>query len=121
MKDKQKGFFKIEEDENGQRLWNGIPVGISGDSRIEIIGKDFNITPNLQNVFTDTTGKSLKKLDKKETETYKQLLKTLNYKNYKHKSGEKNSGRFKKTNNLLIPIKFQGRGIEKKHHTIKHN
>ena len=113
MKDKQKGFFKITEDENGQRFWNVIPVEISGDSRIEIKGKEFNITPNLQNVFTDTTGKSLKKLDKTETTTYKQLLKTLNYKNYKHKSGEKNSGRYKNTNNLLVPINLQGRGIEK--------
>ena len=113
MKDKEKGFFKITEDENGQRFWNGIPVVISGDSRIEIKGKDFNITPNLGNVFTDTTGKSLKKLDKTETTTYKQLLKTLNYKNYKHKSGEKNSGRYKNTNNLLVPINLQGRGIEK--------
>ena len=26
MKDQQKGFFKIKEDENGQRFWNGIPV-----------------------------------------------------------------------------------------------
>ena len=60
MKDKQKVFFKITE-ENGQRFWNGIPVDISGDSRIGISGKDFNITHNLQNVFTDTTGKSLKK------------------------------------------------------------
>ena len=81
MKDKEKGFFKIEEDQNGERLWNRIPVEISGESRIRIKGKDFNITPNLQNVFTDTTGKSLKKLDKTETTTYKQLLKTLNYKN----------------------------------------
>ena len=82
MKEKEKGFFKIEEDQNGQRFWNGIPVEISGDSRIEIKGKDFNITPNLQNVFTDTTGKSFKKLDKKEIDTYKRLLKTLNYKYY---------------------------------------
>ena len=47
MKDKQKGFFKIIEDQNGQRFWNGIPVEISGDSRIEIKGSDFNISPNL--------------------------------------------------------------------------
>ena len=90
MKDKEKGFFKKIEDENGQKFWNGIPVVISGDSRIEIKGKDFNITPSLGNVFTDTTGKSLKKIDRTETTTYKQLLKTPNYKNYKHKSGEKN-------------------------------
>ena len=113
MKDKQKGFFKIEEDQNGRRFWNGIPVEISGFSRTEIKGKDFIITPNLQNVFTDTTGKSLKKLDKMETITYKQLIKTLNYKNYKHKSGEMNSGRYKNTKNILTPINLQGRGIEK--------
>ena len=113
MKDQQKGFFKKEEDENGQRFWNGVPVEISGDSRIEIKGKDFNITPNLQSFFTDTTGKSFKKLDKKEIDTYIRLLKTLNYKNYIPKSGEKNSGRYKNTNNILIPINLQGRGIEK--------
>ena len=53
------------------------PVEILGDSRVEIKGKNFNITPNLQNVFTDTTGKSLKKLDKIENLTYKKFLKTL--------------------------------------------
>ena len=95
MKEKEKRFLKITEDENGQRFWNGIPVEISGDSRIDIKGKDFNITPNLENVFTDKTGRSLKKLDKTEILTYKQLLKTPNYKNYKHKSVEKNSGRYK--------------------------
>ena len=46
-------------------------------------------------------------------QTYKQLLKTLNYKNYKPKSGEMNSGRYKNTKNFLIPIYLQGRAIEK--------
>ena len=104
MKDKQKGFFKIEEDESGQRLWNGIPFERSGDSRIEIKGKDFNITPNLRNVFTDTTGNSWKKLNKMETVTYIQLLKTVNYKNYKPKFGENKSGRYENTKNILAPI-----------------
>ena len=113
MKEKEKGFFKTTEDENGQRFWNGIPVEISGDSRIEIKGKDFNITPNLENVFTDTTGRYLKKLDKTETLTYKQLSKTLNYKNYKPRSGENKSGRYKNTKNILAPNNLQGRGIEK--------
>ena len=113
MKGKQKGFFKIEEDQNGQIFWNGIPVEIAVDSRIKIKGRDFNITPNLQNVFKDTTGKFLKKLDKTEIITYKQLLKTLNYKNYKPKFGENESGRYKNTKNILIPNNLQGRGIEK--------
>ena len=58
MKEKQKRFFQKKEDQNGQRNRNGIPVEISIDSRVEIKGKTFNISPNLQNVFTDTTGKS---------------------------------------------------------------
>ena len=76
-------------------------------------GKNFNLSPNLQNVFTDITGISFKNLNKMEIITYKQLSKTLNYKNYKPKSGEMNSGRSKNTKNILIPINLQGRGIEK--------
>ena len=113
MKEKEKGFFKIGEDIDGQRYWNNLPIEILGDSRIKIEGKNFNITPNLQNVFTDTTGKSLKKLTKKENQTYKKLLNTLDYKNYRPKYGEFNSGRYKTTENLLKPNNLQDRGIEK--------
>ena len=113
MKNKEKGFFKIREDKYGQRYWNGIPVNISGGSRIEIDGKNFNITPDLQNVFTDTTGKSLKKLNKKENQSYKKLLSTLNYEIYRLKQGEYNSGRYKNTENILKLNNLQGRGIEK--------
>ena len=86
---------------------------MSGDSRVEIKGKNFNLTPNLQKVFTDTTGKSSKKLDKMENLTYKKLLKTLSYDNYKPKSGEIISDRYKHTENILKPINLQGYGIEK--------
>ena len=113
MKEKEKGFFKIREDIDGQRYWNNLPIEILGDSRIKIEGKNFNITPNLQNVFTDTTGKSLEKLTKKENQTYKKLSNTPNYKNYRPKYGEFNSGRYKTTENLLKPNNLQGRGIEK--------
>ena len=43
---------------------------MSGDSRVEIKGKNFNLIPSLQKVFTDTTGKSSKKIDKMENLTY---------------------------------------------------
>ena len=113
MKDKEKGFFKIREDGNGQRYWNGKAVNISGSSQIEIEGENFNITPNLQNVFTDTTGKFLNNLNKKENKTYKKLLNTLDYESYKPKYGETNSGRYKSTKNILKSNNLQGRGIEK--------
>ena len=113
MKKKEKGFFKIGEAEDGQRYWNGIPINISGNSSVEIKGKNFNITPKLHKVFTDTTGKSLKTLGKKENKKYKKLLNTLDYENYKPKYGKVNSGRYKNTKNTLKPNNLQGRGIEK--------
>ena len=36
MKEKEKGFFKIREDIDGQRYWNNLPIEILGDSRIKI-------------------------------------------------------------------------------------
>ena len=113
MKEKQKGFFQIKENKDGQRFSKGIPVEKSGDSTVEIKDKNFKITLNLQNVFTDTTGKSLKNLDKTEHITYKKHLKTLKYENYKPKSGEVNSGRYKNTKNILKANIFQGQGIGK--------
>ena len=113
MKNKEKGFFKIREDKNGQRYWNGKPIDLLGESRIGIEGENFIITNNLKNVTTDTTGKSLKKLDKKENQTYKKLLKTLNYEDYIPRYGEFNSGRYKNTKDILKPNNLQGRGIEK--------
>ena len=113
MKNKQKGIFKTREDKNGHRYWNGIPIQTPRDSIIEVKNKKFNVTTNLQNVFTDTTGKSLKKLDKTENQTYKKLLQTLDYENYKPKNGKNNSGRYKNTKNVLNPINLQGQWIEK--------
>ena len=113
MKDNEKGFFKVREDEYGQRYWNNEPIEIAGDTKLKIKGKNFNITPNLQKVFTDTSGKSLQKLDKTENKTYKKLLQTLEYDVYRPKKGEYNSGRYKNTKNILKPNNLQGYGIEK--------
>ena len=113
MKNKQKGFFKIREDKDGQRYWNGIPIQTPRDSIVEVKGKKLNITTNLQNVFSDTTDESLKKKDKTENRTYKKLLQTLDYENYKPKYGENKAGRYKNTKIILNPFDLQGQGIEK--------
>ena len=105
MAKNEKGFFKIREGKDGQRYWNGLPIKTPRHSIVEVEGKKFNITPNLQNVFTDTTGKSLKNLTKTENKTYKKHLQTLDYENYRLKQGEYNSGRYKKlkiSSNLII-------------------
>ena len=53
MKEKEKGYSKIGEDKDGQRYWNGLPIQTPSDSIVEVKGKKFNITPNLQDVFTE--------------------------------------------------------------------
>ena len=62
MKNEQKGFLKVREDKDGQRYWNGIPIQTPRDSLVEVKVKKCKITTNLQNVFTDTTEKSLKNI-----------------------------------------------------------
>ena len=79
-----------------------------GGTEVEIKDKNFNITPNLQKVFTQTSNIPLKKLNDQEREIYKKFLETPNFGNYYPKSGETKSGRYKfsKTN-------LKGRGIAK--------
>ena len=56
-------LLQIEEKRNGDIFWNVIVIEKLGESMNWISEDVYNITPNLQNVFTDTTNKSLEKLD----------------------------------------------------------
>ena len=47
MKDREKEFFYIIKDKDGQRYWNGIPIQTPRDSIVEVKGKTFIITTNL--------------------------------------------------------------------------
>ena len=89
-------------------MWNGYPVKMLRGTEVEINDKKFNITPNLQKVFSQTFNIPLKKLNDQEWEIFKNILETLNFENYEPKSGETRSGRYKysKTN-------LKGHGIEK--------
>ena len=58
---KQKGFFIIEERNNGDKFWNGFPVEKMGGDKLKINDKVYNISDDLQNVFTNTSNVPLKK------------------------------------------------------------
>ena len=82
------GFFKTYYDrEHGWMLKNH-PIEIGGDTEVEISGNKYDITPDLQKVFTDTSNIPLKKLNDEEGEMYKTSLEDLNFENYKAVSGE---------------------------------
>ena len=100
MKDNT-GFFKTYHGPQRGWMWNGYPVKMLGGTEVEINDKNFNITPNLGKVFTQTSNIPLKKLDDQEWEIYKKILKTLNSENHKSKSGENKSGRYKTSKAIL--------------------
>ena len=64
-------------------------------TEIKIKDEKFNITPNLQEVFTQTSSLPLKKLNDQEREMNKNILHTLNFQSYVPKSGENKSGIYK--------------------------
>ena len=97
---KQKGFFNIEE-RDGEIFWNNTPVEILGDSTIKINDDVYEISINLQNVFTDTSEKSLKKLNDVDRVMYQNIVRSLGFDKYIPKQGESKSGRYKYTKNNL--------------------
>ena len=57
------GFFKTCYDCEHGWMWNGSPVEMLRGTEVEINDKKFNVTPNLQKVFTQTYNIPLKKLN----------------------------------------------------------
>ena len=73
----QKSFLKIEERNNGDIIWNGFPVEKVGGKKLEINDKIYNISDDLQKVFTNTSNIPLKKVNDKTRECIKIFLKVL--------------------------------------------
>ena len=94
------GFSKTYYDRERDWKWNSYPVEMLRGSEVKIHDKKLNITPNLQKTFTQRSDIPLKNLNHQEWEIYKNILETLDFENYKPKSGENKSGRYKysKTN-----------------------
>ena len=66
---KSTGFFKKKHDPEHGWMLNIYPINILRGPKIEINGNKYNLTPNLQNLFTETSNIPLKKLNDKERET----------------------------------------------------
>ena len=93
---KQKGFFNIEERDNGDIIWNGFSIEKIVGKKLEINEKIHIISDDLQNVFTNTSNfLPLKKLNDKDSEIYKKILESLDFENYKAIRGEIEFVRYK--------------------------
>ena len=62
------GFFKTYYDRESGWMGNGYPVKMLRGTEVEINDRNFNITPNLQKVFTQTSNIPLKKIKDQEWE-----------------------------------------------------
>ena len=86
MKDNT-GFFKIEERDNGDVFLNGYQVWKMGGNKIKINEHEFNITPGLQKVLTDTKYEAAKSMRDMEKVVFRDILQKTNYNTYKHGKG----------------------------------
>ena len=75
------GFLKTYNDRERGWMGNGNPIKVLRGTEVEINDKNFNVTPNLQKVFTQTSIIPLKKLNDQEWEIYKNILETYNLEN----------------------------------------
>ena len=66
-----------------------------GQSTLKINDDVYDRSNDLQNVFIDKTGKSVKKLNDVDRVTYQNIFKSPNYDSYKRRPGETRSGRYK--------------------------
>ena len=106
------GFLKTYNDPERGWMGNGHPIKVLRGTEVEINDKNFNVTPNLQKVFTQTSNIPLKKLNDQEWEIYKNILETYNFEKYTPKFGENKSSRYK-TSKAIFRNNLGGQGNKK--------
>ena len=106
------GFFNIKERDNGEIFWNGFSVKKMGGNKLKISENIFEITPGIQNVFTQTSNIPLKKSNNQEREVYNNILETLDFEKYQTISGESKSGRYKQSKSKFKKRNLKGEGVK---------
>ena len=88
---KSEKFFKAIETPEGDITWNDIDKKIRA-SRVEIRGNEYYISPELQKVFTNSSGAPIQNLNIEDEVISSNISRSLNYRNYPPQRG-KISGR----------------------------
>ena len=82
---RSKNFFKLEQ-ESKHIFWNKIPIIPIGENRVSIKDEEFNIKPNIQEYFTNTT-LTTKNMDNEDKSTVYDILKILGFFSTMHTRG----------------------------------
>ena len=121
MENNNIGFFETNHDPQRGWMLNNYPIKMLGGTRVEINENEYDITPGIQNVFTDTSYNTAKSMTDKEKFVFRDILQKTDYYNCIPKKGRM-PGRDKSIKidldndvrrilNLYTNLK--GRGIEK--------
>ena len=78
MKDSN-NFFKTVEDQQSGWLWNGKTNKMLGEKNVEIENKVFNITPDIQKVFINTTEGLLKELENEDQVNFLDMMENIGF------------------------------------------
>ena len=83
-----KNFFNLEERPDGKVFWNGVRIKPVRENTIDIIGREYDVTPNIQK-YSTKTGSTTKSLNNNEKETVYDILKDVGFYNRRHNKGLK--------------------------------
>ena len=84
---KSEKFFKAIETPEGDITWNDIDKKIRA-SRVEIRGNEYYISPELQKVFTNSSGAPIQNLNIEDEVISSNISRSLNYRNYPPQRGQ---------------------------------
>ena len=88
---KSRNLFELEEKSNSRVYWNDVFIKPLRENTIEIIVKEYDVTPTIQNYFINKIS-TTKSLNNKENETVYEILKDVGFYNTRLKKRFK-SGR----------------------------
>ena len=80
--------FKLEERPDRRVYWNSVRFKPVRENTIDIIGREYDVTPSIQHYFRKT-GSTTKSLNNNEKETVYNILKDVGFYNTRHKIGVK--------------------------------
>ena len=83
-------FFHLEETNDGKVYWNDVRIKPVRESKFNINGKDYNVTPSILHYFTKTKS-TTKSLNNNDEETVFDIIKDVGFSNKRHTKGLKST------------------------------
>ena len=85
-----KNFFKLVEKPDGKVYWNNVRIKPVRENAIDIICREYDVTPNIQHFFRKT-GSTTKFLNNNEKEIVYHILKDVGFYDKRHTKGFKST------------------------------